>query len=225
MTRARLVLVSAAVVLLAACNSSGTTSTPTTTAPVNINARRVALIRSATTDLFRACEHQQVTDVKHHVTSEMRRQNWKDTCAAAAAHHLRLATCTVTTHGNSATAHVRLTTDHGHIQGDLHWRKDGDSWHVSRVPTVLTGTWDHDGHHWLPAEHHDGHTSTTVPGHHGDDHTSTTVPGHHGDDHTSTTVPGHHEDDHTSTTVPGHHEDDHTSTTVGHHEDDQTPHD
>jgi hypothetical protein len=176
-------------------------------------------VRSATDGFFHACDRREIAGVQHHVAPKLRHEDWKDACAAAAAHHMSLATVSVTLHGDTATARVRCTTDHGHVAGSLRWHHDHDGWHMTEIPSVLTGTWDHDGHHWLSAAvpgHHDNgdHPSTSVPGHHGDgDHTSTSMAGHHdeGDHHSSTSVPRHHDDgEHTSTTVPGHHdEEDH----------------
>ena len=160
MTRFRIISapLAAALVLSAACSSSGKTGTPSTsTQPKSASLSQIALVRSATDDLFHACAQRAVAGVQHHVASKIRHADWKDVCAAAAAHNMRLATASVVVHGNTATARVRLTTDHGHVAGTLRWHHDHDGWHMTDIPSVLTGSWDHDGHHWL---------STSVPGHH-----------------------------------------------------------
>jgi len=149
----------AALVLLAACSSSGKTGTPSTsTQPASRSLSQIALVRSATDDLFHACAQREVAGVQHHVAPKLRHEDWKDACGAAAAHHMRLATAAVVVHGNTATARVRLTTDHGHVAGALRWHHDHDGWRLTDIPSVLTGSWDHDGHHWLSTsgpDHHD----------------------------------------------------------------------
>jgi hypothetical protein len=57
---------------------------------------------------------------------------------------------------------------------------------MSGVPSVLTGTWDHDGHHWLATDHHDDddHAPPGTADHHGDlDHGSSGPSDRHGDQH------------------------------------------
>jgi hypothetical protein len=67
--------------------------------------------------------------------------------------------------------------------GDCRFVEANRVWELSRVPSLLTGTWDHDAHHWLDATaHHDDHGATPTTEHHGEDeHGGTPTTGHDDD--------------------------------------------